>query len=95
MDDSYEKTYTKEIENTRFRKPVKIQTLAKNVEGIISTGNQTGEGWFLTAEMVELINDAMMFEGRTNGRERILKLGLSNEQVARRIIKIYEQILNV
>ena len=46
-------------------------------------------------EMVELINDAMMFEGRTNGRERILKLGLSNEQVARRIIKIYEQILNV
>ena len=46
-------------------------------------------------EMMELINDAMMFEGRTNGRERILKLGLSNEQVARRIIKIYEQILNV
>ena len=55
--DSYEKTYTKEIENTRFRKPVKIQTLAKNVEGIISTGNQTGEGWFLTGEMVELIKD--------------------------------------
>lgn len=46
-------------------------------------------------EMMELINDAMMFEGRTNGRERILKLGLSNEQVARRIIKIYERILNV
>ena len=46
-------------------------------------------------EMKELVNDAMMFEGRTNGRERILKLGLSNEQVAKRIIKIYEQILNV
>ncbi len=44
-------------------------------------------------EMMELINDAMMFEGRTNGRERILKLGLSNEQVAKRIVEIYEDIL--
>ena len=44
-------------------------------------------------EMMELINDAMMFEGRTNGRERILKLGLSNEQVAARIVKIYKEIL--
>ncbi len=44
-------------------------------------------------EMMELINDAMMFEGRTNGRERILKLGLSNEQVAKLIIDIYNEIL--
>lgn len=44
-------------------------------------------------EMVDLLNGAMMFEGRTNGRERILKLGLTNEQVAKRIIKIYEGIL--
>jgi glycosyltransferase involved in cell wall biosynthesis len=44
-------------------------------------------------EMVELLNDAMMFEGRTNGRERILKLGLSNEQVAERIVGIYEEII--
>ena len=55
----YEKTYEKEIENTRFRKPVKIQTLANNVKGIISTGNQTGEGWFLTGEMIELIKDGI------------------------------------
>lgn len=45
-------------------------------------------------EMMELINDAMMFEGRTNGRERILKLGLSNEQVARKIISIYQHFFN-
>ena len=45
-------------------------------------------------EMTELINDAMMFKGRTKGRERILELGLSNEQVAKRIIKIYEEVLN-
>ena len=45
-------------------------------------------------EMIELLNDAMMFKGRTKGRERILELGFSNEQVAKRIIKIYEGILN-
>lgn len=44
-------------------------------------------------EMVELLKDAFAFEGRTNGRERILELGYSNEQVAQRIIKIYEEIL--
>jgi len=45
-------------------------------------------------EMIELLNDALMFEGRTKGRERILKLELSNEQVAKRIVKIYENILH-
>jgi len=44
-------------------------------------------------EMVELLKEALAYEDRTNGRERILKLGLSNEQVAKRIIKIYEGIL--
>jgi len=45
-------------------------------------------------EMVALLKEALAFEGLTQGRERILKLGLSNEQVAKRIIKIYEGILN-
>ena len=44
-------------------------------------------------EMVELLREALAFEGRTNGRERILELGLSNEQVAKRIIAIYQDIL--
>lgn len=44
-------------------------------------------------EMVELLNDAMMFKGRTKGRERIIALELSNEQVAKRIVKIYEHIM--
>ena len=44
-------------------------------------------------EMVQLLNDALMFEGRTHGRERILALELSNAQVAKRIVKIYEDIL--
>ena len=46
-------------------------------------------------EMVALLKDALAFEGRTKGRERILELELSNEQVAKRIIKIYEKILDL
>ena len=45
-------------------------------------------------EMVELLKEALMFEGRTKGRERILDLELSNEQVAAHIVKIYENILH-
>jgi predicted nucleotide-binding protein (sugar kinase/HSP70/actin superfamily) len=39
--------------------PADIHKLAKNVDGILSTGNQTGEGWFLTGEMVELIHEGI------------------------------------
>ena len=39
----------------RFDAPAHIEDLAKNAEEIVSTGNQTGEGWFLTGEMLELI----------------------------------------
>ena len=46
-------------------------------------------------EMVVLLKEALAFDGRTKGRERILALGLSNEQITQRIIKIYEQILNI
>lgn len=45
-------------------------------------------------EMVELLKKAFSYEGRTHGRERILELGFSNEQVAERIVKIYKGILN-
>ncbi len=55
--DKFEKPVKKALENTRFRKPTDIYELAENVNGILSTGNQTGEGWFLTAEMVELIKE--------------------------------------
>ncbi len=44
-------------------------------------------------EMVALLKEALAFEGRTHGRERILELKLSNEQVAQRIIRIYEEIV--
>ncbi len=40
----------------RFEAPSSIWDMMKSVEGIVQTGNITGEGWFLTAEMVELIH---------------------------------------
>lgn len=39
------------------------------------------------------IRQALEFEGRTHGRERILSLGLSLEQVAREYLKIYQEII--
>jgi len=39
----------------RFHAPKTIQELAVGASPIISLGNQAGEGWFLTAEMIELI----------------------------------------
>ncbi|HJD32348.1 MAG TPA: 2-hydroxyacyl-CoA dehydratase [Candidatus Eisenbergiella stercorigallinarum] len=38
-----------------FHAPTRIETIASYAEPIVSIGNQTGEGWFLTGEMVELI----------------------------------------
>ena len=39
-----------------FHPPVHIDTLADMAKDIVSLGNQTGEGWFLTGEMLELIH---------------------------------------
>ncbi len=43
----------------RFYAPSKIQELADYAAPIVSIGNQTGEGWFLTGEMVELIHSGV------------------------------------
>jgi len=42
-------------ESERFEPPAHIEDLAKAAESVVSIGNQTGEGWFLTGEMLELI----------------------------------------
>jgi len=54
--ESYRKTMKKCLEkSSRFYKPKHIKELADMASPILSLGNQTGEGWFLTAEMIELI----------------------------------------
>ena len=42
-------------ESKRFEAPRNVYDLAKGASPIVSLGNQTGEGWLLTGEMVELI----------------------------------------
>ena len=41
----------------RFDPPTDIEHLASKASEIVSLGNQTGEGWFLTGEMIELIEE--------------------------------------
>ena len=46
-----------ELEKSKhFDAPAHIDDLAKYARDIVSEGNQTGEGWFLTGEMLELIH---------------------------------------
>jgi len=49
------KTYLQKSE--RFSAPVSISSLAQKASSVLSVCNQTGEGWFLTAEMMELLED--------------------------------------
>ena len=44
----------------RFIAPESIYNLAKGVHGVLDLGNAAGEGWFLTAEMVELIKSGVV-----------------------------------
>ena len=51
------KTVVSECKKSKhFNAPSNIRVLANMADDIVSQGNQTGEGWFLTAEMLELIH---------------------------------------
>ncbi|MDF2654381.1 MAG: 2-hydroxyglutaryl-CoA dehydratase [Bacillota bacterium] len=43
----------------RFEPPLFIKEMAKKASRILSLGNQCGEGWLLTGEMVELIDNGV------------------------------------
>ncbi len=45
------------VKSTHFTPSAHIEDLAKAAQSIVSVGNQTGEGWFLTGEMLELIEN--------------------------------------
>ncbi len=50
----------KEFAGSRhFTPPVSIYKLVEYASPIVNIGNQTGEGWFLTGEMVELIHSGV------------------------------------
>ncbi len=45
--------------SSRFEPPVHVSKLAEYAGPVVSCGNQTGEGWFLTGEMIELIHSGV------------------------------------
>jgi predicted CoA-substrate-specific enzyme activase len=46
-------------ESKHFTAPAYIDETAERAKSVVSLGNQTGEGWFLTGEMLELIADGV------------------------------------
>ncbi len=46
-------------ESRHFTPPAYIEETAERAKEIVSLGDQTGEGWFLTGEMLELVNSGV------------------------------------
>ncbi len=68
--------------SVHFHPPVSIYKLVEYAQPIVSIGNQTGEGWFLTGEMIELI------QGGTNNIICCQPFGcLPNHVVGKGVIK--------
>ena len=44
-------------------------------------------------DIAQALLQAIAFTGKTNGRERLIEMGLSNEQVAEQLIEIYKQVI--
>ena len=64
----------------------------------VLTNRKGNAAWWVGDEhsaeaLAGLLKEALAFEGRTKGRERIVELGYTNELVARKIVKIYEDII--
>lgn len=56
----YRKNMKKALnDSVHFHGPTTIQKKARKAEELVSLGNQSGEGWFLTAEMMELIENGV------------------------------------
>lgn len=58
----------------------------QGVEGCFVAKNYQAE------ELANLLQKAIQFNARTNGRERIIEQGLDNRQVVQRLMKIYQKV---
>ena len=54
-----ESSYRKSVKGTKFGSPGDIFEMMESVLPIVSNGNIAGEGWFLSAEMLELIREGV------------------------------------
>ena len=69
---------------------VDVGDVAERVDGV--------EGCYVVRtrepkDIAKALSQAMTFEGRTNGREKVVEMGLCNEQVAERLLAIYQSLV--
>jgi hypothetical protein len=69
---------------------VDVGDVAERVEGV--------DGCYVVSSrepvaIAEALQQALAFSGKTNGRQRIIEMGLDNEQVAERLMAIYKQLV--
>ncbi|MGL5353575.1 MAG: 2-hydroxyglutaryl-CoA dehydratase, partial [Clostridium sp.] len=58
--ESYRNTYKKALKRSNRFNPLKsIKEIAEGASSVVDLGHQTGEGWLLTGEMVELIESGV------------------------------------
>ncbi|QNL43369.1 2-hydroxyacyl-CoA dehydratase [Oscillibacter hominis] len=50
-----EKAMAEALRNNGYHAPLPFEELVKQADGVVGTGDKMGEGWLLTAEMVELV----------------------------------------
>jgi len=85
--ESIKKPMYKALKGTKFGAPVHIAKMAKMASEVVSLGNLSGEGWFLTAEMLELIH---------SGAENIACLQpfacLPNHVTGKGVVKVLKQL---
>lgn len=76
-----------------------VRTLLGDMPGhyILRNPRKTKERWdgdeHSFIEMVDLLKEALQFNQRTHGRERIIELGYTNEQVAEQLMAIYKSLV--
>ena len=71
---------------------VDVGDVAERIEGV--------EGCYVVPtrdpkDIADALRKAIEFNGRTNGREKIISMGLSNEDVAEKLVTIYKEVLKV
>ena len=69
---------------------VDVGDVAERVEGV--------DGCYVVhtrepKDIAEALQKALAFQGKTNGRQRIIEMGFTNEQVAKRLIAIYQSLV--
>lgn len=57
--ETFRKPYRDALRGSKFLQPSHIEETAEKASEIISLGNQCGEGWLLTGEMVELLDNGI------------------------------------